>query len=50
MCKLVGTIIWFAALLGYIVGNISSDTMQICVSIGGALFAIGADFGIRNKK
>lgn len=50
MCKLVGTAIWVAAIFGKVAGNLSNDALQICVSIGAALYAIGADFGIRNKK
>lgn len=50
MCKLAGTVIWVAAILGGTVGSLSPDAIQICISIGVALYAIGADFGIRNKK
>lgn len=50
MCKLAGIAIWSSAMVGKIVGSLSPDATQICISIGVALYAIGADFGIRNKK
>ena len=50
MCKWAGIAIWVGAIVEGMVGSISTDAMQICLSIGVAIFAIGLDFGIRNKK
>lgn len=50
MRKLAGIAICIGAIFGRMIGSISTDTMQICISIGVALWAMGIDSDILNKK